>query len=80
MLHFETTEFTVKVMHVARQHGTQDSALFAIAFMTSLAHGEEPTEKKYKQEMRAHLVTYFGKNEMSTFPALIRKKKSQAKN
>jgi len=34
-----------------------DCGLFAIAYMTTLAYGEDPTEKRYRQsQIKAHLV------------------------
>lgn len=72
LFHFDTPEFTVKV----RQVGTQDRALFAIEFTVTLAHGDDPTTTKYNQElMRPHLITCFEKNEISPFPAILKKRK-----
>lgn len=42
--------------------------------MTSLAHGEEPTLVKYKQEdMRDHFITCLEKKELCVFPSNKRK-------
>lgn len=65
----EKPSVTVHIMNVSKQAGTQDCGLFAIAFMTSLAYGNNPTTEVYRQdEMRAHLSTCFKKNVMQCFP------------
>lgn len=65
----EKPSVTVHIMNVSKQAGTQDCGLFAIAFMTSLAYGNNPTTEVYRQdEMRAHLSTCFEKNVMQCFP------------
>ena len=43
LFRFKTQSFTVKVMDIARQVGLQDCGLYAIAFMISLSHKEDPT-------------------------------------
>ena len=56
-------------MNVAKQAGAQDCALFAIANLTTLAHGGNPTTEVYdQQEMRCHLINCFEKNKMEQFP------------
>ena len=58
-------------MNVGKQVGTQDCALFSIAFLTSLAHGEDPTMIRYDQdEMRSHLTLCFKRKCMTTFPTI----------
>ena len=39
----EKPSVTVHIMNVSKQGGTQDCGQFAIAFMTSLAYGNNPT-------------------------------------
>jgi hypothetical protein len=61
-------------MNVARQVGSQDCAVFAIAFMTSLAYDEDATTVKFKQEkMRDHLISCFENNSLTPFPSTKRK-------
>ena len=56
-------------MNVGKQIGIQDCALFAIAYLTSLAFNEDPTEIIYDQEeMRQHLIDCFNKKVIVTFP------------
>ena len=70
---------TVHVMNVARQTGSQDCALFAIAYMTSLAHGKDPTVVVYDQnDMRCHLVSCFEKHSLTIFNT-IKKRRPEKK-
>ena len=74
LFRFLTQSFTVKVMNVVRQVGSQDCGLYAISFITSLAHEEDPTIIKYEQqEMRDHLLKCFDKKELFPFPSKRRK-------
>lgn len=77
LFRFQSPTFTVKVMNVlnvAQQVGSQDFALYAIAFMTSLSYNEDPTIIKYLQEeMRDHLIKCFEKKELIPFPSKKRK-------
>ena len=43
----EKPSVAVHIMNVSKQAGTQDCGLFAIAFMTSLAYGNNPTTEVY---------------------------------
>ncbi len=62
-------------MKLGRQTGSQDCGLFVIAFMTSLAHGQNPTDVKYLQEeMRIHLVKCIESQEMISFPTSFKRK------
>ena len=54
--------------------GKDDCALYAIAYMMSLAHEEEPAICRYKQEeMRDHLLSCFERMEITPFPSKIGK-------
>ena len=75
LLRFPSSNFMIKVMNVGKQVGTQDCALFSIAFLTSLAHGEDPTMIRYDQdEMRSHLTLCFERKSMTTFPTIKKTK------
>ena len=51
------------------QTGGTDCGLFAIAYMTSLAHGDNPFIICYEQiKMRAHLIECFAKGKLIPFP------------
>ena len=45
------------ICHVARQDGSNDCGLFAIAYATELAHGRDPAKVVYSQkEMRSYFI------------------------
>ena len=51
------------------QNGISDCAVFAIAVITSLLLGEDPSKVTYKQDkMREHLIKCFTAGELSSFP------------
>ena len=69
LMRTEKPSVAVHIMNVSKHAGTQDCGQFAIAFMTSLAYGNNPTTEVYRQdEMRAHLSTCFEKKVMQCFP------------
>ena len=60
--------------HFQRQSGSDDSGLFAIASAFELCLGEDPTRKKYNQvQMRAHLMSCFFKDSLSSFDSSRRR-------
>ena len=51
------------------QKGSKDCGLFAIAVMTSLGFGEDPSIVNYDQDnLRRHLIDCITKGELSSFP------------
>ena len=75
LLRTEKSSVSVHIMNVSKQAGSQDCGLFAIAFMTSLAYGNNPIREVYRQdEMRAHLLTCFEKQVMQCFPTLKKRR------
>ena len=57
------------VISTQRQKGAQDCGLFAIAFATSIACGEDPSKRMYNQDlMREHLVKCFSNKVVQLFP------------
>ena len=62
---------SVKIINekVQKQQGSNDCALFAIAFATTLCHGNNPTTTRYDQKaMRNHLVDCLEAKDMTEFP------------
>jgi hypothetical protein len=56
-------------MDVQMQQGCDDCGLFAIAFATSLARGEQPGSFFYEQKaMRKHLIESLEKQTITAFP------------
>lgn len=61
----------VHMINVAKQSGSQDCGLYALAFLTSIAHSNNPSLEVYRQEeMQEHLLTCFEKKEMTCFPVM----------
>ncbi|CAH3184833.1 unnamed protein product, partial [Porites lobata] len=59
----------IRNQKVQKQKGYNDCALFAIAFATTLCHGEDLTTKRYGQRaMRPHLVYCLESSRMTEFP------------
>lgn len=59
----------VKVVKSQKQRGAKDCGLFAVAFATALAHGQNPSKVKFQQDlMRSHLVTCFQEEKLVPFP------------
>ena len=58
-----------KLHKVQNQQGTSDCGLFAIAFATDLAYGNEPASAKYDQaKLREHFLDCLSKNILTPFP------------
>ena len=75
LLHYQGKAIKVKVMNVKRQIGAQDCGLFALAFLTTICNGEDPTTEVYDQEeMRPHLVNCFERKKMEKFPVLKKRR------
>jgi hypothetical protein len=76
LFQFESENFSVSMMNVHKQVGTQDCALFAIAYMTSIAYSQDPTTVTYDQdEMRSHILNCFEKKNLLPFPSKERRRK-----
>ena len=61
----------INVVAMQCQKGSKDCGLFAIAVMTSLAFGEDPSTVSYDQDkLRRHLIDCITKGELSLFPKI----------
>ena len=59
----------VKVVKSQKQRGVKDCGLFAVAFATALAYGQNPSKLKFQQDlMRSHLITCFQEEKVVPFP------------
>lgn len=59
----------LRVVNSQKQKGSKDCGLFAIAFATALAYGQNPSKLKYDQSsMRSHLVRCFHQGKLVPFP------------
>ena len=75
--HSPEKNIRLNVMNVSRQPNTYDCGLYAIAFATSLLHGEDPTKLDFVQNrLRKHFGKCIDKGIISPFPsfAILRQK------
>ena len=64
-------ELEVKFMNVAKQTGSVDCGLFALATITCLALGNDPTTVVFDQkQLRHHLIKSMETNTISSFPVI----------
>lgn len=69
---FGTNAGCVNMVDVPLQLGVTDCSLFVVAYMTSLAFGENPNDVRYNQEvLRSHLVSCFSNKKLTLFPSCI---------
>ena len=58
----------IRVIKSQKQKGAKDCGLFAIAFATALAFGQNPSKLKFDQKlMRSHLVRCFHEDRLVPF-------------
>ena len=70
----KATSVTIKLANLATQKGSSDCGLYAIAILTTLAFGNDPTKIVYHQdEMRPHLKQCFESGTITEFPILQRR-------
>ena len=58
---------TFRVQQVQKQCNSYDCGVFAIAFATSLLHGDDPTSLRYSGGMRQHLLDCLMNKKMTPF-------------
>ena len=60
------------IQPLQKQIGVTDCGLFAIAVITAIAYGTDPSQLQFKQEeMRKHLLTCFNNEYLTPFPCTI---------
>jgi len=75
LLRTEHRSFTVKIMNMSKQSGSVDCALYAMATLTHLAHGKDPTTVVFDQdEMRPDLLW---KIIQSVISSLLKRRENQ---
>ena len=68
---------TVKVKNVDKQGGSSGCGVYALAYCTSLVHGENPCSFVYCQvEMRDHLKSCIENSHFTTFPVVKKRRLS----
>ena len=73
--------FTVRVANVAKQSGTRDCGVYAIAFITHIANGLDPSLYVFDQgKMREHLTKCFEKRKLETFPVCRKRRGNLSAN
>ena len=61
----------IKIANVNKQADYDDCGVFAAAYCTALANGQDPSSFVYNQSaMRGHLVEYLSNSMMEPFPVL----------
>ena len=71
LLQTKQRAFTVNMSSVNKQAGTDDCGVFAVAYCTSLVHGQNPTMFVYNQTMmRTHLVKCLESEKLEPFRIL----------
>ena len=71
ILHSPLPVITVQCLNVQKQRGGSDCGLFALAFITAVCHGDDPTSLYFDQEnMRSHLITSIESGEATPFPVI----------
>jgi hypothetical protein len=78
LLYTQEKKMTYIVKSCQRQSNGYDCGVFAIAFATSLANGEDPASRLYNpKKLRAHLVDCLASGTLTPFPSdPIRAKRS----
>ena len=72
--------FTVDITNVNKQSGDNDCGLFAAAYATSIAYGQDPSSIVYNQAlMREHLFKCLEAKRMIPFPSIRKRRVLQSK-
>ena len=70
LMHSKEKSLTVEFVDVLKQKGGSDCGLFALAFITSICNGQDPSELVYNQSaMRSHLLMCIEQGQMMPFPS-----------
>lgn len=68
--------FTIEFADVQQQEGGDDCGLFALAFITTICNGRDPSMRRYQQmAMRRHLLQCIQSEHMTEFPCKKKSKK-----
>ena len=60
----------IRVESVQKQYGSNDCGMYAIAYATAIAFGQDPTKLRFHQpSMRKHLVSCYMNKKMQPFPS-----------
>ena len=80
-MHSSDPNITINIIPVQQQKSrTNNCGLFALAYATSLAFGEDPASILYdEQSLRKHLLGCIDNNSMTPFPKLVKPKKPSSR-
>ena len=71
MVHTDKPTFSVKLSSVSKQSGSSDCGLYAVANITHIAFGDDPSLVIFNQsKMREHLLKCLEEQKMQSFPIL----------
>ena len=78
LIHCKEKEITTNIMNISKQTGLNDCALFAMAVITHLAIGEDPTTVIFDQDgLRSHLTMLLESGNIYPFPVLRKRRQSE---
>ena len=78
LLNSEHSHINIYMMNMAKQHGSTECGLYAIATLVCLAFGEDPTTVVFGQAMlRSHLGECFMKRHLELFPIIKKRRITQ---
>ena len=81
LVHTSNPQFTVKAPNVTKQSGSYECGLFAIAYITHLAHGLDPSLFVFHQEaMRNHFIQCIESQSITPFPTIKKRRQSVMAN
>ena len=74
----KSSSLDVNIMNIQKQTGTVDCAIYAIATVTSILLGQDPTSVVFNQkELRLHLINILEAKTLSLFPILKNRRPAQ---
>ncbi len=81
LVHTDKPAINVKIAPTPKQSGSSDCGVYAVAFVTSIAFGLDPSLSVYNQTvMRGHLLSCLELKVLSPFPISGHKRLSSAKH
>ena len=77
LVYTRNPQFTDKVPSVTKQSGSYECGLFAIAYITHLAYGLDPSLFVFHQEaMRSHFIKCIENHSIDLFPTIKKRRQS----
>ena len=71
LVHTDKPTFSVKLSSVSKQSGSSDCGLYAVAYITHIAFGDDPSLVIFNQsKMREHLLKCLEEQQMQPFPIM----------